>query len=102
MAGKTADAAYMEEALGLARAATAFASPNPQVGCVLEHDGLVIGKGTHRYEQREHAEIVCLKQAGERAHGATAYVTLEPCCHHGRTGPCADALVAAGVCRVVV
>jgi diaminohydroxyphosphoribosylaminopyrimidine deaminase / 5-amino-6-(5-phosphoribosylamino)uracil reductase len=101
MTSKASDAAYMEQALALARATTGFASPNPQVGCVLELDGLVVGKGAHRYEQQEHAEIVALKQAGDRAHGATAYITLEPCCHHGRTGPCADALLSAGVRRVV-
>lgn len=91
----------MRRALELARATAGLASPNPQVGCVLVRDGAVIGDGAHRYEQRDHAEIVALKQAGERARGATAYVTLEPCSHHGRTAPCADALVAAGVSRVV-
>jgi diaminohydroxyphosphoribosylaminopyrimidine deaminase/5-amino-6-(5-phosphoribosylamino)uracil reductase len=91
----------MRRALELARATAGLASPNPQVGCVLVRDGAVVGDGAHRYEQRDHAEIVALKQAGERARGATAYVTLEPCSHHGRTAPCADALVAAGVSRVV-
>ena len=91
----------MRRALELARATAGLASPNPQVGCVLVRDGAVVGEGAHRYEQRDHAEIVALKQAGELARGATAYVTLEPCSHHGRTGPCADALVAAGVSRVV-
>ena len=91
----------MRRALELARATQGLASPNPQVGCVLVRAGAVVGEGAHRYEQRDHAEIVALKQAGERARGATAYVTLEPCCHHGRTGPCADALVSAGVSRVV-
>ena len=91
----------MRRALGLARATAALASPNPQVGCVLVRDGAVVGEGAHRYEQRDHAEIVALKVAGERARGAMAYVTLEPCSHHGRTGPCADALVAAGVSRVI-
>lgn len=91
----------MRRALELARASAGLASPNPQVGCVLVRDGAVVGEGAHRYEQRDHAEIVALKQAGARARDATAYVTLEPCSHHGRTGPCADALVAAGVSRVV-
>src|SRR5205085_3212143 len=86
----------------LALATVGLASPNPQVGCVLVRDGAVVGEGAHRYDNRDHAEIVALKQAGERARGATAYVTLEPCSHHGRTGPCADALVAAGVARVVI
>jgi diaminohydroxyphosphoribosylaminopyrimidine deaminase/5-amino-6-(5-phosphoribosylamino)uracil reductase len=95
------DEVYMRRALELARASMGLASPNPQVGCVLVRDGAVVGEGAHRYEQRDHAEVVALKQAGERARGATAYVTLEPCSHHGRTGPCADALVAAGVSRVV-
>lgn len=96
-----ADAAYMNQALELARASVGLASPNPQVGCVLVRDGAVVGAGAHFYDEFDHAEIVALKQAGELAHGATAYVTLEPCSHHGRTGPCADALIAAGVRRVV-
>jgi len=91
----------MRRALELARGTVGLASPNPQVGCVLVLDGEVVGEGAHRYEQRDHAEVVALKQAGERARGATAYVTLEPCSHHGRTAPCADALLAAGVSRVV-
>src|SRR5947199_3855716 len=91
----------MRHALELARATAGLASPNPQVGCVLVRAGQIVGEGAHRYERRDHAEIVALKAAGDRAHGATAYVTLEPCSHHGRTGPCADALVAAGVSRVV-
>ena len=91
----------MQRALELARATAGLASPNPLVGCVLVREGAIVGEGAHRYEQRDHAEIVALKAAGDRARGATAYVTLEPCSHHGRTGPCADALVAAGVGRVV-
>ena len=91
----------MLRALELARATVGLASPNPQVGCVLVRDGQVVGEGAHLYDNFDHAEIVALKQAGERAHGATTYVTLEPCSHHGRTGPCADALIAAGVRRVV-
>ncbi len=91
----------MMRALDLARGTVGLASPNPQVGCVLVRDGEMVGEGAHLYEARDHAEIVALKQAGEKARGATAYVTLEPCSHHGRTGPCADALIAAGVNRVV-
>ena len=91
----------MQRALGLARATVGLASPNPQVGCVVVHDGQVVGEGAHVYDAFDHAEIVALGQAGERARGATAYVTLEPCSHHGRTGPCADALIQAGVGRVV-
>lgn len=92
----------MQRALALAGETVALASPNPRVGCVLVKHGAVIAEGSHRYAARDHAEVVALKQAGEAAHGATAYVTLEPCAHHGRTGPCADALIAAGVRRVVV
>ena len=91
----------MRRALDLARATVGLASPNPQVGCVLVRDSEIVGEGAHRYEHRDHAEIVALRQAGGRARGATAYVTLEPCSHHGRTGPCADALVAAGISRVI-
>jgi diaminohydroxyphosphoribosylaminopyrimidine deaminase/5-amino-6-(5-phosphoribosylamino)uracil reductase len=91
----------MRQALELARATLGLASPNPQVGCVLVRDGAVVGEGAHLYDEYDHAEIVALKQAESQAHGATAYVTLEPCSHHGRTGPCAAALVAAGVRRVV-
>ena len=92
----------MQHALDLAEASVGLASPNPQVGCVLVRDGQVIGTGAHEYDRFDHAEIVALKQAGPDAAGATAYVTLEPCSHHGRTGPCADALVAARISRCVV
>src|SRR5450755_1839250 len=98
---RTIDAEYMNRALELARATVGLASPNPQVGCVVVRDGETVGEGAHLYDERDHAEIVALKQAGERARAATVYVTLEPCSHHGRTGPCSDALVAAGVGRVV-
>jgi diaminohydroxyphosphoribosylaminopyrimidine deaminase/5-amino-6-(5-phosphoribosylamino)uracil reductase len=93
---------FMQRALGLARATVALASPNPQVGCVLARDGEIVGEGAHIYADLDHAEVVALRHAGPRAHGATAYVTLEPCSHHGRTPPCANALIAAGVQRVVV
>lgn len=95
----------MGRALELARGSVGLASPNPMVGCVIVRDGAVLGGGAHRYEFYDHAEIVALKAARAAQHdvaGATAYVTLEPCSHHGRTGPCADALIAAGVGRVVV
>jgi diaminohydroxyphosphoribosylaminopyrimidine deaminase/5-amino-6-(5-phosphoribosylamino)uracil reductase len=93
----------MAQALEQASHSVGLASPNPAVGCVLvQSDGSVVGQGFHEYDKLDHAEIVALKQAGENARSATAYVTLEPCSHHGRTGPCADALVAAGVDRVVV
>jgi diaminohydroxyphosphoribosylaminopyrimidine deaminase/5-amino-6-(5-phosphoribosylamino)uracil reductase len=105
------DEDFMKRALKLAAATTALASPNPQVGCVLVRstaDGdatKVIGEGAHIYDNLDHAEIVALKQAAARGlstAGATAYVTLEPCSHHGRTGPCADALIAAGITRCVI
>ena len=95
----------MQRALTLAQETTALASPNPQVGCVLVQKGNIIGEGAHIYANFDHAEIAALKQAGERGlspKGATAYVTLEPCSHHGRTGPCAEALVAAGISRCVI
>jgi diaminohydroxyphosphoribosylaminopyrimidine deaminase/5-amino-6-(5-phosphoribosylamino)uracil reductase len=100
-----ADERQLQRALDLAEAAAAFASPNPTVGCVLTQADRPIGAGAHRYDERDHAEIVALKHAaaaGHAARGATAYVTLEPCSHHGRTGPCADALVAAEIARCVV
>jgi len=90
----------MRAALELA-ARGPLADPNPRVGCVLERDGVVVGRGWHAGAGTPHAEVVALADAGERARGATAYVTLEPCAHHGRTGPCADALAAGGVARVV-
>ncbi len=99
------DRRHLSHALEIAAAAAAFASPNPAVGCVLTRNGEAFAEGAHRYDQRDHAEIVALKQAAARSQptrGATAYVTLEPCSHHGRTGPCADALIAAGIGRCVV
>lgn len=92
----------MQEALELAKHSVGFAAPNPVVGCVLVKDGVVVGKGFHGYDWLDHAEICALKEAGRAARGATAYVTLEPCCHTGRTGPCTRALMEAGVARVVV
>jgi diaminohydroxyphosphoribosylaminopyrimidine deaminase/5-amino-6-(5-phosphoribosylamino)uracil reductase len=86
----------------LARKGLYSTNPNPRVGCVLVKEGQIVGEGWHAKAGEPHAEIHALNQAGERARGATAYVTLEPCSHHGRTPPCADALVAAGVARVVV
>lgn len=99
------DEAIMQRALDLAEATAGLASPNPQVGCVLTRDNTILGEGAHWYDQRDHAEIVALKQAASLGHdtaGSTAYVTLEPCSHLGRTGPCADALIAAGIARCVV
>jgi diaminohydroxyphosphoribosylaminopyrimidine deaminase / 5-amino-6-(5-phosphoribosylamino)uracil reductase len=94
------DIRFMEHALELARKGVGLASPNPTVGCVVIRDGQIIGEGVHQYERRDHAEIVALKSAGERARGATLYVTLEPCNHTGRTGPCTEAIISAGVQRV--
>lgn len=95
------DEGYIEKALELAGQGVGLASPNPCVGAVLVNDGKIAGSGTHTYEGLKHAEILALEQAGERARGATLYINLEPCCHQGRTGPCTDALVAAGIKRVV-
>lgn len=92
---------FMARALRLAEKGLYTADPNPRVGCVLVRDGEIVGEGWHRAAGESHAEVHALEQAGRRAKGATAYVTLEPCCHHGRTPPCADALVEAGVGRVV-
>jgi diaminohydroxyphosphoribosylaminopyrimidine deaminase / 5-amino-6-(5-phosphoribosylamino)uracil reductase len=96
------DRQWMQRALELAAQSVGLSSPNPAVGCVLTQGDRVVGQGFHEYDNWDHAEVVALKQAGELATGATAYVTLEPCSHHGRTGPCADALLAAGVRRVVI
>ncbi|HEY4815851.1 MAG TPA: bifunctional diaminohydroxyphosphoribosylaminopyrimidine deaminase/5-amino-6-(5-phosphoribosylamino)uracil reductase RibD [Candidatus Acidoferrum sp.] len=95
------DIRFMDHALALARKGVGLASPNPHVGCVIVRDGQIVGEGFHQYEWRDHAEVVALKSAGEKARGATLYVSLEPCNHTGRTGPCTDAIIAAGVRRVV-
>lgn len=92
----------MERALALAERGRGRVSPNPMVGCVLARDGAVVGEGWHRRAGEPHAEVEALRAAGARARGATAYVTLEPCNHHGRTPPCTEALIDAGVARVVV
>jgi diaminohydroxyphosphoribosylaminopyrimidine deaminase/5-amino-6-(5-phosphoribosylamino)uracil reductase len=95
------DAALMARALRLAARGLYTVDGNPRVGCVLAHGETVVGEGYHAAAGEAHAERVALVNAGAQAHGATAYVTLEPCCHHGRTPPCTQALVAAGVARVV-
>ncbi len=95
------DFRYMSRALQLAGRGLYTTDPNPRVGCVIVNDGDVVGEGWHAVAGGPHAEVNALRQAGERARGATAYVSLEPCCHHGRTPPCSDALLAAGVTRVV-
>jgi len=95
------DHRMMARALRLAERAVFTTRPNPMVGCVLVHGDAVVGEGWHQRKGGPHAEVFALQAAGDRAKGATAYVTLEPCAHHGSTGPCADALIAAGVTRVV-
>src|SRR5690242_1335446 len=92
---------YVREALELARRGRGQTSPNPMVGALLVRDGVVIGRGFHTYAGLKHAEILALEQAGERARGATLYINLEPCSHQGRTGPCVQALIAAGVREVI-
>jgi diaminohydroxyphosphoribosylaminopyrimidine deaminase/5-amino-6-(5-phosphoribosylamino)uracil reductase len=105
------DSGFLQRAIELARTASGLASPNPTVGCVIARTDAqgeplgISGEGAHRYDNFDHAEIAALNDAARRGHdvrGATAYVTLEPCTTHGRTGPCADALIAAGIARCVI
>src|SRR5579884_4250723 len=96
-----ADHQLMAQAIQLAHCGLFTTTPNPRVGCVIVRDGQVVGQGYHARAGEAHAEVHALRQAGEQARGATAYVTLEPCAHYGRTPPCAEALVKAGVARVV-
>lgn len=96
------DHAHMAQALRLAERGLCTTQPNPRVGCVIAHDEEILGCGWHRRAGEAHAEVFALGEAGSRARGATAYVTLEPCAHFGRTPPCADALIEAGVARVVI
>ena len=96
------EAWHMARAIDLAARGEGLVEPNPMVGCTLVVDGETVGEGWHRRFGGAHAEIEALTSAGARARGATAYVTLEPCCHQGKTGPCTKALIAAGVARVVV
>ena len=95
------DREFLERALALARRGLFTAHPNPRVGCVLVRDGEIVGEGWHRAAGEAHAEVRALEAAGPRARGATAYVSLEPCCHQGRTPPCTTALIEAGIGRVV-
>ncbi|MEJ2407244.1 MAG: bifunctional diaminohydroxyphosphoribosylaminopyrimidine deaminase/5-amino-6-(5-phosphoribosylamino)uracil reductase RibD [Candidatus Thiodiazotropha sp.] len=95
------DIAMMNRALQLAERGLYSTDPNPRVGCVLTKEGHIVGEGWHEVAGGPHAEIVALNQAGDVARGATAYVTLEPCCHHGRTPPCSEAMIKAGVSRVI-
>lgn len=96
-----ADEKYMARAFELARLGRFTTTPNPNVGCVIVRDGEIVGEGYHLKAGGPHAEVHALRMAGDKAKGATVYVTLEPCSHHGRTPPCADALIASGVARVV-
>lgn len=93
---------YMHRALNLAKKGQYTARPNPCVGAVIVQQGEIVGEGYHAYYGGDHAEVMALKQAGEKARGATVYVTLEPCSHHGKTPPCVNALIEAGVAKVVV
>ncbi|HPP52060.1 MAG TPA: bifunctional diaminohydroxyphosphoribosylaminopyrimidine deaminase/5-amino-6-(5-phosphoribosylamino)uracil reductase RibD, partial [Thermoguttaceae bacterium] len=95
------DRRYMERALELARLGQGWVEPNPMVGCVIAHGPEVVGEGWHQRFGGAHAEVEALREAGQRARGATLYVTLEPCCHQGKTPPCTEAILAAGVQRVV-
>ncbi|MSP71063.1 MAG: bifunctional diaminohydroxyphosphoribosylaminopyrimidine deaminase/5-amino-6-(5-phosphoribosylamino)uracil reductase RibD [Myxococcales bacterium] len=96
----TAEPRFMARALELRAAATHRTSPNPLVGCVVVREGRIVGEGVTQRTGHAHAEVMAILAAGEAARGADVYVTLEPCCHHGRTPPCTDALIAAGVARV--
>ena len=96
------DEAHMAHALRLARRGLYTTDPNPRVGCVLVNEGATVGEGWHQRAGEPHAEIHALRTAGQKARGATVFVTLEPCCHHGRTPPCSDALIGANPSRVVV
>src|SRR6266702_4749371 len=91
---------YMKRAIALARRGVGRTAPNPAVGCVIVRDGAVVGEGWHRKAGTPHAEVHALRQSGTAARGADVYVTLEPCSHHGKTPPCAEALIEAGVKRV--
>jgi diaminohydroxyphosphoribosylaminopyrimidine deaminase / 5-amino-6-(5-phosphoribosylamino)uracil reductase len=96
------DQKYLRRALELAQKSFGLASPNPNVGALLlDANGEIVGEGFHTYDGVKHAEVLAIEKAGDRAKGATLYINLEPCCHHGRTQPCTDALIAAGIQRVV-
>src|SRR5438093_3937468 len=99
---QSVDRRFMQRALKLALNGYGHTSPNPMVGAVLVQNGKIIGEGWHQRAGLPHAEIETLRNAGSRAKGATLYVTLEPCCTHGRTPPCTDAIIAAEIKKVVV
>ena len=95
------DQIWMQRAIHLAQQGQYSTRPNPNVGCVIVKDGKVVGEGFHPRAGQPHAEVFAIRQAGELTQGATAYVTLEPCAHYGRTPPCAKGLVEAGITQVV-
>src|SRR3954468_10377870 len=97
----TSDETWMQRALELARQGRGYVEPNPLVGAVVVRDGRPVGEGWHERYGQAHAEVNALRRAGAAARGATLYVTLEPCCHYGKTPPCTDTVLAAGVARVV-
>jgi diaminohydroxyphosphoribosylaminopyrimidine deaminase/5-amino-6-(5-phosphoribosylamino)uracil reductase len=102
MANHNHDELFMKQALELARQGVGLASPNPCVGAIIvDERGRIVGRGFHTYDGRKHAEVLAIEEAGESARGNTLYINLEPCSHTGRTGPCADAVIAAGITRVV-
>jgi diaminohydroxyphosphoribosylaminopyrimidine deaminase / 5-amino-6-(5-phosphoribosylamino)uracil reductase len=102
MSNHVQDEAFLRRALDLARRGIGLTSPNPNVGALLvDASGAIVGEGTHTYDGVKHAEVLAIEQAGEKARGATLYINLEPCSHQGRTPPCADAVIAAGIRRVV-
>ncbi|MHB9028538.1 MAG: bifunctional diaminohydroxyphosphoribosylaminopyrimidine deaminase/5-amino-6-(5-phosphoribosylamino)uracil reductase RibD [Candidatus Latescibacterota bacterium] len=96
-----ADRCFMALALELAEKGRGYTSPNPMVGAVLVREGVIVGRGYHMRAGEDHAEVIALREAGDQAAGATLYVTMEPCCHHGKTPPCSDAVIRSGVLRVV-
>ena len=96
------DRTFLSRAVELAQRGAGRVSPNPVVGAVVVRDGVVVGEGWHDELGGPHAEVNAIAAAGDETEGATLYVSLEPCCHHGRTPPCTDAIVAAGISRVVV
>jgi diaminohydroxyphosphoribosylaminopyrimidine deaminase / 5-amino-6-(5-phosphoribosylamino)uracil reductase len=102
MTSRDTDELFLSQALDLARQGIGLTSPNPCVGAVIvDTKGKIIGSGSHTYDGLKHAEVLAIEQAGEKARGATLYINLEPCSHQGRTAPCADAVIAAGISRVV-
>ncbi len=99
---KLTDNQYIKKAIQLARRGIGFVNPNPMVGSVIVKNGVIVGKGYHHCFGKEHAEVMALRDAGEQARGATLYVNLEPCCHYGKTPPCTDTIIKAGIKRVVI